>query len=152
MTQQIDPAKALELCLLETECKEDGYHSVGGDNPRNPASSDCPSCRGTGRVPLLDPQRVQVECPAPSGHLSWCRCQGSGWVPSTDPWAYASAMVLAFPNEDCSIDLLPQVDAQGRVTWVAEMLDRAATGETPGLAAFYVVHEALVVEGWALRT
>lgn len=53
-------AKALKLCLLETECPNIQQEKAIWPTKRTPHT--CEKCGGTRRVPLLDPKLVRVEC------------------------------------------------------------------------------------------
>ena len=146
---QIDQAQALELCWKRTEClgcKGTGIdiHYSGQQGIGRPCKS---GCKGTGRVPLLDPEIVRVKCPLggleshydPKNHIHPSDpCQGRGWIPSTDPWAYVRA---AWPSI---------VDQQWFVLQAVERALNNISAETgmpdpldPGPAAFDVVYEAL---------
>lgn len=40
------------------------------------------------------------------------------------------AVVLAFPDEDTSYEMLPQVNKDGKVSWICEAFGQAESGET----------------------
>ena len=141
---QIDLAKALELCEMTKECPDCRGTGVSYTTHK---TCLCSLERLVGRVPLLDPERVRVKCPLggleshydPKNHIHPSDpCQGRGWIPSTDPWAYVRA---AWPSI---------VDQQWFVLQAVERALNNISAETgmpdpldPGPAAFDVVYEAL---------
>ena len=138
MAETIDRAKALELyeleqvCLGCTGCKG----SAGIQALTDPVFN---LCHGTGRVPLLDPEKVRIPCrkrayPKRVSPNAQCpKCFGSGWTLSTDPWVYVIAawQLTSLPVQVCA-DIMAAIKMG---------FDH---GENPGLAVFDVVYEALV--------
>lgn len=138
---RVDPAKALELCLKETECVI--YHSDNIEPPCTHDSKHCPACvcHGTSRVPLLDQKLVRIECKEWHSYgshpdrprLSCVEAGCRGWVPSIDPWDYVRA---AWQRTDLPVQVCADIMAAIKMA-----LDH---NEDPGLAAFDVVWGALV--------
>ena len=138
----IDPSQALELCEKTTKCPGE-YHNLPPEHSnesyhclaRN-TRAPLPSCDGTGRVPLLDPEKVRDMCP-PVRHGScvhglYSQCRGRGWTPSTDPWDYVRA---AWKQVEFANQLRASVTRA-----LGEDVD-------PGPAVFGVVYRVLVKEG-----
>ena len=135
MTTLISPETALKLCLLERECPHEGQMKPG---------STCPLCGKQqdekGRVPLLDPKLVREshpECSEGGCYASNPRssCQGRGWTPSTDPWAYVRAAWW-------------EIDGRSRGDVLYVFKNMLAAGQDPGPACFEVVAGVLLKEAW----
>ena len=147
LTQKIDSKDALKLCLLEQKCPSHEWTSIPGKvledgNQVADTLEPCPTCGNylSGRIPLLDPKLVRVECdseeceaaiPVPGEEPECAVCQGRGWIPSVDPWAY----VLAAWQE-------VGFEKRQEVLWA--ITDSLYTGQDPGAIAFKVVAEALL--------
>ena len=141
MTTPINLETALKLCLLETRCPCICHRNLDV----NHIGPQC-SCNDTGRIPLLDPKLVRVECPSRYDrhwHKTVYTAPGTckNWTPSTDPWAYVRA---AWPLV---------VDKQWFVLQAVEQSLNRLSVETgapapldPGPAAFDVVAKALLKE------
>ena len=113
--------------------------------------------------PLLDPKLVRVGCVMRNDtQTCWqrddngefqhkdgtrwtrrgCRnCQGRGWNPSTDPWAYVRAAWTGWWTElGCNFPSSFAINVSDRI-WAA-----LCDGDDPGEAAFKAVAEALLEE------
>lgn len=142
----------LRLCELTRGCPED-HASV--------RSTRCKTCGywhadDPGRIPLLDPALVRVQCLMPGTHRPCIRtgyptelisreehkklqgrcptCLGYGYTPSLDPWAYVQAAWPLFARE--------YSDWQDRIlSAIGLAMDRT---QDPGSAALALVAEALL--------
>ena len=140
----VDQAKALGLCERMTECPnalQAGTAKFCEADVAVGIYADA-LCGGTGRVPLLDPEKVQYTGPhaicvgAKGCRCNWTRasdCQGRGWIPSTDPQVYVQA---AWQRTDLPVAVCASIMAAVKMA-----LDH---GEDFVLAAFDVVYDALV--------
>ena len=142
--------KALALCLLTTDCDGAQIAFSGERDEQKLCVHDAHA--HTGRIPLLDPKLVRVECVACAGtgvgyypyshQEAVCLvCQGRGWTPSTDPWAYVRAAWLFLPNQ-------PQVNDQTPDGKAGDELDIPwAEGTTHTVTILRAVAQALVAQG-----
>lgn len=160
----IDRDACLKLCLLERDCPR-LKHKLGLEDSAAPGKPlGCANCGGTGRIPLLDSTLVRVEryrgWVAPWSHRD-CKamgrcdlmlddgsmikgttdCQGRGWVPTTDAWAYVRAAwsYLTSPPKD-------GLHTSQQDIVMAAIWDALDSGQDPSSAAFYAMAEMLLKE------
>ena len=123
----------LAIALLKKNCP-DCYH---GEAPTRVCG--CPTCNGTGKVPLLDPDLVRKPCPRLLGReqTDCSYCQSNGWVPSPDLLDWIRAVNRA--------GYVVMFDEVGEV-WVSHGNNKVAKGATLYEAAGQAFGVGLAVE------
>ena len=127
----------ITLALLEKDCPGPPYHLckrgsiiISGSGVYGSAQVSCSLCRGTGKVPLLDPALVRKPCtcrPPELVHSETGPCRGKGWMPSNNEMDWVRAlnklnMDVAFRAD--IIGDLPGVDIY--VGWGTTLFEAAA--------------------------